>query len=379
MSNQKITTIVTRSLKIKQNENHHLYMFTLPAYQVLEIAEISRVTRDHNDKLIGYQRPKVKKHVKEIIEYLDSGNVIFPNSLILSLSSTVRFRESRGPKIGNEGTVSGTIEIPVPSKNQIKPAWIVDGQQRALALQHIKNKDLPIPINAFISDDVETQRDQFLRVNNTKPLPRGLITELLPQVSTILPARLATRQAPSALCDILNTDTSSPFKNLIRRTSTPPEKKKIAVITDTAIIKMIEESLTNPNGCLFPYRNIATGETDFNGVQKVLISFWSIIKEVFPDAWGLPPQKSRLTHSVGLRAMGCLMDRSMSGVDSTNKEQMKQVKADIQSISGKCSWTSGEWSELGNLKWNELQNIPLHLRLLTNYLIRIYLEERAKK
>ena len=42
-------------------------------------------------------------------------------------------------------------------------------------------------MNAFVADEVDLQRDQFLRVNNAKPLPRGLITELLPEVSTILP------------------------------------------------------------------------------------------------------------------------------------------------------------------------------------------------
>ena len=65
--------------------------------------------------------------------------------------------------------ISGVLEIPLPKGNQEKPAWIVDGQQRALALSKSKQKNLPIPVNAFVSDELELQRDQFLRVNNTKP------------------------------------------------------------------------------------------------------------------------------------------------------------------------------------------------------------------
>ena len=68
-----------------------------------------------------------------------------------------------------------------------------------------------MPVNAFITDSVEMQRDQFLRINNTKPLPRGLVTELLPEISTPLPPRLSLRQTPAALCDLLNRDPDSPF------------------------------------------------------------------------------------------------------------------------------------------------------------------------
>src|SRR5208282_1092371 len=105
-----------------------------------------------------------------------------------ALSSTARFVRVRGPKVDeHEIGDAGTIDIPIPRLGQPKPAWIVDGQQRALALKRAKWKDIPIPVSAFIADDIDTQREQFLRVNSTKPLPRGLLSELLPQVSSVLP------------------------------------------------------------------------------------------------------------------------------------------------------------------------------------------------
>jgi hypothetical protein len=69
-------------------------------------------------------------------------------------------------------------------------------------------------------DEVELQRDQVLRVNNTHPLPRGQSTELLPEMTTNLPARSAAQRVPAAICEWLNRISASPFCGLIRRAST---------------------------------------------------------------------------------------------------------------------------------------------------------------
>ena len=187
-----------RALRIKQNDKHPLYLFTLTGNELLELADVSRISRDEVGKLIGYQRPEVKRHIENIVDYLNQDDILFPNSIILALSSRVKFRQSRGPSVGDGLALSGTLEIPRPNGSNNKPAWIVDGQQRALALAKCKRKELPIPVNAFVADEVDLQRDQFLRVNSSKPLPRGLITELLPEVTTTLPANLSAKRMPSA-------------------------------------------------------------------------------------------------------------------------------------------------------------------------------------
>src|SRR5438046_8965442 len=100
---------------------------------------------------------------------------------------------------------------------------------------------MQIPVNALVAEKVALQRDQFLRVNNTKPLPRGLITELLPEVSTPLPANLQAKKIPSALCELLNSEPHSPFHKLISRASTNQENRRGALVADTSIIKMLQE------------------------------------------------------------------------------------------------------------------------------------------
>jgi DGQHR domain-containing protein len=365
-----------RAIKIKQSAKHPVFLFTLTAEELLQVADISRVSRDEAGKLIGYQRAVVKRHVKNIVEYLNSDEVVFPNSIILALSSETKFRQVRGPKVDDGLADAGTIEIPLPRAGRPKPGWIVDGQQRALALSHCKRQQFPVPISAFIADEVDIQRDQFLRVNNTKPLPRGLISELLPLVSTLLPANLAARKVPSAVCEILSADPESPFFGMIKRASTEPSKRKAAVIADTVIVKMLHESLTTAPGCLFPYRNLTTGETDFPTVRAMLILYWAAVRDTFPDAWGLPPTESRLMHSAGLRAMGRLMDRIMSSIDVNHPKASRMVRDELARIRPFCRWTDGVWEDLGNLRWNDLQNIPSHVRLLSSHLVRAYVESR---
>jgi DGQHR domain-containing protein len=365
-----------RALKIEQDPAHPLFMFSLTGKELNQIADTSRISRNAAGKLLGYQRPEVKRHVKNIVDYLDSDQVLFPNAIILALSSDAKFKSSRGPEVNDGCATAGTLEIPVGGKK--KPAWIVDGQQRALALSKSRRMDLPIPVSAFIADEVELQRDQFLRVNSSKNLPPGLITELLPEVSTTLPSKLAARKIPSAICDWLNLNDASPLKGLIKRSSTSEEDRKKAVITDTSIVKMIEESLSSPSGCLFPYRNIATGETDFEGICGILTTYWTAVRAVFPDAWGKTPAKSRLMGGCGIRAMGRLMDRIMPSIKVHHKNAVAEVKKELGRISGDCRWTSGRWEELGGLKWNEVQNVPRHINLLSSVLIRAYTQAWGK-
>ncbi len=60
-----------RALWARQNGAYPLYVFFLTPAELLAVADMSRISRDDAGKLIGYQRPEVKRHVREITEYLD--------------------------------------------------------------------------------------------------------------------------------------------------------------------------------------------------------------------------------------------------------------------------------------------------------------------
>ena len=366
-----------RALRLTQTDAYPLYVFTLKAEEVLQVADISRVSRDEAGKLIGYQRPEVRSHIQEIVDYLNTDSVIFPNPIIMALSSDVKFQTIRGDRMpGDELGITGTLTIPLPAPGRPKPAWIVDGQQRALALSRITRRDFPVAVTAFVADTVTLQRDQFIRVNNTKPLPRGLVTELLPDVDSPLPPRLKIRQAPSALCDVLNNDPNSPLHGMIKRASTPKDTRSKAVITDTVIVDMIQESLTSSSGCLYPYRDLTRSETDFDGIISALSIYWAAVRDTFPEAWGKPPGRSRLMHGAGIRAMGKLMDRILGTIDLSQPDAPEVVRKHLALLTPHCHWTSGVWVEIG-MRWNEIQDLKGHMQELSSYLIRVYLAARV--
>ena len=183
------------ALRIEQNPSLPLYLLSLTARELMAVADISRISRTADGLLMGYQRGEVRADINEIIEYLNGDDALLPNSIILAFGPSVRFQQTGDPS-GPGGVSVGVVSIPLPSGDTEKPGWIVDGQQCATALIKSKRADWPVPVNAFIADAPEVQRDQFFRVNNTKPLPKGLITELLPEVHTPLPRKLATKKFP---------------------------------------------------------------------------------------------------------------------------------------------------------------------------------------
>jgi DGQHR domain-containing protein len=366
-----------RALSLHQNEGHPLYLFSLTGEELLTVADVSRASRGSIEELIGYRRPEIKQHVQGIVEYLNGSDIIFPNAIILALSSAARFTSSRGPSVDDGLATAGVLEIPLPSEGNSKPGWIVAGHRRLLAISKCLRKDIPIPISAFVADEVELQRDQFRRVNNTHPLPQGLISALLPESSINLSPRLAAREVPVAICDWLNRNTDSPFFGLTRDRASSSTGRGAAVVEASAVARMIESSLSSPAGCLFTFRNVATGETDIEGICAVLVAYWSAVKRVFPEAWGKSPAKSRLMDGVGIRVMGRLMDRVMSWIDCRDPQATKYAQRELRHVAPVCRWTGGVWEGLDGLPWSEIKDTPRDLHLLSNYLVRSYLKAKG--
>jgi len=372
----EVKTLERRALRVMQNDQFALYLFTLRASEISDVADVARISRDEAGRLIGYQRPERRQHVKQIADYLDGSDVLFPNGLILAFSEPLRFKASRGPGSSDGLSTAGVVEIDLPTGDGPRPAWIVDGQQRSLALAQTRNTQLPIPIAGFVAPSIEVQRDQFLRVNTVSPLPVNLVTELLPEVPLAPSPKMSARRLPSALVDMLNQHPGSPFLGLVRRSSTPRDRLKGAVVTDNSLVEALKESLESPSGTLFAYRNIATGTADTETMQRILFAYWSAVRASFPDAWGKPATRSRLMGGVGIRSMSRLMDRIVPHVDVSGDAVEEGFRTEVARITGICRWTAGTWEGLG-LPWNEVQNTPRHISGLSNLLVRSYVESRA--
>jgi hypothetical protein len=203
-------------------------------------------------------------------------------------------------------------------------------------------------------------------VNKAKPLDPRLINELLPEVDAFFPRDLSARKIPSLLVQRLQSSPDSPFKGLIRRLS---EDEAGAVVIDSALIKAIRLSIGSALGALGPLKAHGDTPADVDGMYRILVAYWSAAKAAFPEAWGLPATDSRLMHSAGIEAMSILMDRIMARAAPGADLQAHAYDA-LNRISPHCRWTSGRWTELQR-DWNEIQNLPRDIKLLSSHLARL--------
>jgi len=365
MTNQ--TELKLPALEIVQGHNRTFYSFAVDGKLLSKFATVSRIRRDGDDLVAGYQRPEVFSHISEIRNYIESKDPLLPNAIVLAFDQSVRFV----PAETGESSYSrwGTLIIPLTNSDEAtkKPGLIVDGQQRAAAIREARIDSFPICATAFIANDDREQREQFILVNSTKPLPKGLIYELLPTTEMKLPTLLQKRRFPAQLLARLNSDGESPLKGKIRTPTTP-----LGVVQDNSILKMLENSLSD--GVLYRYREADTNDPDVESMLKVVKSFWKAAATVFPKAWGLPPARSRLMHGAGIIAMGYLMDAIGERVRDTGLPDEEQFRHDLTPLVDVCRWTDGYW-DFGpgvQRKWNEVQNTPRDIQMLANYLMVQY-------
>lgn len=356
------------AIEVRQGPGRVLYTFAVDGKLVPQFATVSRVRRSDVGSLNGYQRPEVLSHIAEIRNYLESEAPMLPNAAVLAFDSRVSFISS-----GPDGDYSRLGEIVIPLVGEGHdvdlPGFIVDGQQRLAAIREAEVAQFPICVTAFITDDVRQQTEQFILVNSTKPLPKGLIYELLPSTEAALPSLLVRRRLPAYLLSRLNFDDGSPLKGMIQTPTNPA-----GVVKDNSILRMIENSLTD--GVLYRLRQ-GQGSDERLGAEMllaVLYNYWKAVRTVFAEAWGLPPKRSRLMHGAGVVSLGFLMDAIAEHYRSTDIPTEAQFRKDLAPIKPDCRWTEGFW-QFGpgqERKWSDVQNTSKDIQLLSNFLLVQY-------
>lgn len=355
------------ALEVRQGPGRTLYNFAVDGKLLPQFTTVSRVRRG-GCAIEGYQRPEVLSHIAEIRAYLESSRPMIPNALVVAFDSRVRFEAIGGDHTSGYSRL-GTLVIPIdPSlPEEERPGWLVDGQQRAAAIREARLASFPICVVGFVADDDQEQREQFILVNSTKPLPKGLIYELLPTTRTRLPSLLQGRRFPAQLLERLNHDEASPLRGMIRTPTTAE-----GIIKDNSILKMLENSLSD--GVLYRFRGKGEDDGDVEAMLRVLHAFWRAVAQVFREAWGINPRRSRLMHGAGVIGMGFLMDAIADRHRHQGVPTTEQFQADLEPLRDACRWTDGYWDFGPGIqrKWNEIQNTPRDIQVLANYLLVQY-------
>lgn len=352
-----------KAIRARQSDRHQVFSFVANAKEIFEIARIERAGRTDQGELFGFQRPQVSKHILEIRDYLKKDDSVLPNSVVLAFVGGVEAKE-----LGDS-----FVEIKV-SVGDTPPGLIVDGQQRLTALQGITDKDFQVCVSAIVCEDDEDLRRQFILINNTRPLPKELIYELLPSVSD-LPHRLSSRAFAANLTTLLNympgTESEpSALQGQIKQHTNPAGS-----ISSNAIQKVIMNSRSN--GAI---RDFGRDEDSSKQALKLVGDFYGAVMDVFPEAWiGMGPRTSRLKHSVGIIALGYAMEMAYAVHGARTRADFREALQCL-TLDGLCAWTSGTWvfSREESRPWDKLQNTPPDIRLLSDYLVRLVRDQGVR-
>lgn len=333
----------------RQSPDHQVLTFAATAAEVLRFAQIERVGRDAQGVLSGFQRPQIASHIREIQDYLEKPDAVLPNAVVVAFTDRVRLEQLQ------DGIARIDIDL-----TDGPPGLVVDGQQRLSALSRTQRDDFQVFVSALVCRDEAELRRQFVLINNTRPLPKSLIYELLPTVGG-LPERMEGRSTAADLTARLNFDESSSLKGQILQHTNPT-----GLIRDTAIQKVLMNSLSD--GVMRDLIREPGGE------RKCLLlvsNFFSAVQKTFPEDWmGHKPATSRLVHGAGIQAMGHVME-VLAALDGARKTD--DFKRGLEVLKGKTAWRSGSWDFGGGdvRHWKAIQNLNRDVVSLAHYLISV--------
>jgi DGQHR domain-containing protein len=327
-----------------------VFAFSSKIDDIQKFAKIDRVARGNDGRLTGFQRPQIANHIKEIADYLNSPGAILPNSIVVAFLSGVMV----------ETLPDGFARLSIDVTNG-PCGYIVDGQQRFMALSQVeKNNTFEVLVSGFICNSTNELQKQFILINNTRPLPKALIYELLPRVGG-LPDRMASRSTAANLVELLNYRDDSSLRGLIYQQTNP-----YGQIRDTAVQKVIMNSLSD--GAL----HIMAKENDFlESSFRFLSNFFQAVRNVFPVEWeGKTPKTSRLVHGAGIVSMGFVMEflHARNGA-----EGITAFEDGMEPLKGRTAWTEGVWNfDMDDQrKWDSIQYVPRDIRQLSQYLVSV--------
>lgn len=344
MSKFKFTAI-----RARQADGHDVFSFAATPREVLAFSEIERVGRQDNGQLKGFQRHQIASHIKEIRDYFVRDDALLPNSVIVAFIDGIKSKDC-----GN-----GVVDVEIDATHA-KPGFVVDGQQRLSALSGLEKPGFQVFVSVLVCRDYNELRQQFVLINNTRPLPKTLIYELLPSVDG-LPERFTKRKFSARVVDRLNHTRGSALYGEIRQHTNPK-----GVISDTAMQRFIMNSVSD--GAI---RNFIRMDDYEERAVDLVNEYFEAIRSVFGPEWtGMTPRTSRLKHGAGIVAMGFVMELLYSTEGATKRDQFAVA---LRLIKPYTAWTSGQWNLSSDdiCPWNGIQNTPSDIDALANHLVRL--------
>jgi DGQHR domain-containing protein len=257
-----------------------------------------------------------------------------------------------------EDLADGFVHVQIDVPDGELPGFVVDGQQRLSALAGIDKPEFQVFVSALVCKNYNELRQQFVLINNTRPLPKTLVYELLPNVEG-LPERFTQRKFAARIVDMLNFTRGSSLYGEVRQHTNPK-----GMISDTAMQRLIMNSASD--GAIRSFMHFEDRE---ERAFQLVSEFFHAVAKVYGSAWyGMAPRFSRLRHGAGILAMGFVMDLLYNVEQATDRDKFEPG---LRLLEPYTAWTSGQWrlEPWDTRPWNGIQNTPSDIDLLTRYLV----------
>ncbi|MDM0116144.1 DGQHR domain-containing protein [Variovorax sp. J22R133] len=367
--------------------------FTLDGRAIRSFAAIDRLDAIAGT---GNQRDEIVKHVKAIAQGMEDG-VQVPNSVILIFHDNVFAWDPKDGDVVPESFVVcrslaeewssvphpsmpgrivqdvKAIELDIPYRTAAfdseKTALLVDGQQRTAALSLVDIEVVPsyqLSVNALVGDASEAKQT-FRVANNTVKITSDFSRALLGAMDDAPGYVKQERLVAQAVKRLALDDQESPFFGLVKHPGVAAKKEPIVYNTLFAVTSAFEQS-----GLDF--------DDNFTRLADCVKRGFVIVKEVWPQAWGISSSLSKLMHGAGLRAMSRVLvdlidsnhrnhgfDIDAPGVWSETRESIKRLSTRVQWTEDALQGTKDQKSIYINDILNK-QNTNQDIEKLTTFL-----------
>jgi DGQHR domain-containing protein len=327
------------------------FSFASTAREILEWAAIERT----NDKPGAAQRLKNNAHIKTIQAFIHASEEnIIPTAVTLAVKPgayEVEEFEVEGCSLPERVTLA-QLNIK-PFKDNNKPALIIDGQHRILALAELPEQPTLLVCAMLGADDLERALHFVVINNKTKRVPADLVkaifAELTNQQRESLRKRLSkvgiTLGNYEVALDVLNSEKFSPFAGLLDWDINRKGTRRIKPNALEASLRAIVADLhTNE-------------EIDVDDAIQILAAMWRGVR----DSWNVKTVKwiaanskdvgkhSKLVDKAGLVAVTeFLVERlnlmSEEGLDATDVVAVEEYSAKVMGNIPSRFWLM-EWNE----------------------------------
>lgn len=329
------------------------FAFASSAKDVLKWSAIERTS----DKEGAAQRLKNNAHIKTIQAFIKaSGENIIPTAVTLAIKPGAYEVEEFSVDGCDmpDGSTLAQLTLKSFSEDQ-KPALIIDGQHRILALDELDEQPTLLVCAMLGADDLERALHFVVINNKTKRVPADLVKAIVAELSVEQRGELKKRLARVGITlgnyavalDVLNSEEFSPFAGLLDWDINRKGNRRIKPNALEASLRTVISDLKTSE------------DIDVDDAIQILAAMWRGVR----DSWDVPTVRwiaadsknvakhSKLVDKAGLVAVTEFLVQRLNikteeGLDATDIVAVEETCMDVMSRIPSRFWLT---------KWNETQ------------------------